>query len=53
MKIYCLEDFKTAFEKLKSKNPYRNLESQIINPPQASHFALLTFPPAFKAKRSD
>ena len=31
MKIYCLEDFKTAFEKLKSKNPYRNLESQIID----------------------
>ncbi|MFK7973120.1 MAG: hypothetical protein AB8F95_22305 [Bacteroidia bacterium] len=30
MEIYCLEDFKVAFEKLATKKSYRDLESQII-----------------------
>ena len=30
MKIYCLEDFKTEFEKLTAKKSYRDLESQVI-----------------------
>lgn len=31
MKIYCLEDFKFAFEKLKSKNSYKSIEQDTIN----------------------
>ncbi len=30
MKIYCLEDFKVEFEKLKSKKQYKSIESEII-----------------------
>lgn len=31
MEIYCLEDFKVEFEKLKSKKSYKTLEQEIIN----------------------
>jgi len=31
MEIYCLEDFKTEFEKLKSKKSYKTLEQDIID----------------------
>lgn len=31
MEIYCLEDFKIEFDKLKSKNSYKTLEKDIIN----------------------
>ena len=31
MEIYCLENFKTEFEKLKSKKSYDKLEQEIIN----------------------
>lgn len=31
MDLYCLEDFKVEFEKLKSKKSYKTLESEIIN----------------------
>lgn len=31
MEIYCLEDFKIEFEKLKSKKSYKDLEKEIIN----------------------
>lgn len=31
MELYCLEDFKVEFEKLKSKNSYRIIEQEIIN----------------------
>jgi hypothetical protein len=31
MEIYCLEDFKVEFDKLKSKKSYNNLEQEIIN----------------------
>lgn len=31
MEIYCLEDFKVEFEKLKSKKSYRTIEQEIIN----------------------
>lgn len=31
MELYCLEDFKIEFEKLKSKKSYRTLEQEIIN----------------------
>lgn len=30
MKIFCLEDFKVEFEKLKGKEPYRTLEQDAI-----------------------
>ncbi len=30
MNIYCLEDFKVEFEKLKKKNSYKLIESQTI-----------------------
>jgi len=30
MEIYCLEDFKVEFDKLKKKNSYKQIESQII-----------------------
>lgn len=30
MKIFCLEDFKVEFEKLKSKNSYNSIENDII-----------------------
>ena len=30
MKIYCLEDFKVEFEKLKKKNSYSSIEGDII-----------------------
>jgi len=31
MELYCLEDFKVEFEKLKSKKSYRTIEQEIIN----------------------
>lgn len=31
MEIYCFEDFKVEFEKLKSKKTYKILEQEIIN----------------------
>ena len=31
MDIYCLEDFKVEFEKLKSKKAYRTIEADIIS----------------------
>jgi len=31
MEIYCLEDFKVEFDKLKSKKSYNNLEQEIID----------------------
>ena len=31
MEIYCLEDFKIAFEKLKSKKSYKTIEEETIN----------------------
>lgn len=31
MELFCLDDFKVEFEKLKSKKSYRTLESEIIN----------------------
>jgi hypothetical protein len=31
MKIYCLEEFKEEFEKLKSKNSYKSIEQEIID----------------------
>ncbi len=31
MELYCLEEFKIEFEKLKSKKSYRTLEQDIIN----------------------
>jgi hypothetical protein len=31
MKIYCLEEFKEEFEKLKSKNSYKALEQEVID----------------------
>ena len=31
MNIYCLEDFKVEFDKLKSKKSYRTIERDIIN----------------------
>ena len=31
MDIYCLEDFKVEFEKLKSKKSYKTIEQEIIN----------------------
>lgn len=31
MELYCLEDFKVEFEKLKSKKAYKTLEQEIIN----------------------
>ncbi|MEX0811976.1 MAG: hypothetical protein WD048_07145 [Chitinophagales bacterium] len=30
MEIFCLEDFKEVFEKLKSKRTYRDIEKQTI-----------------------
>lgn len=31
MKLYCLEDFKVEFDKLKSKKSYKTIEHEIIN----------------------
>jgi len=31
MKLFCLEDFKVEFEKLKSKRSYKEVEKEIIN----------------------
>jgi hypothetical protein len=31
MELYCLEDFKVEFEKLKSKKSYQTIEQEIIN----------------------
>lgn len=31
MKIFCLEEFKLEFEKIKKKNSYASIESDIIN----------------------
>jgi len=31
MDLYCLEDFKVEFEKLKSKKSYKTIEQEIIN----------------------
>ncbi|NLA24716.1 MAG: hypothetical protein GX879_07095 [Bacteroidales bacterium] len=31
MELYCLEDFKVEFEKLKSKNSYKTIEREIID----------------------
>jgi hypothetical protein len=31
MKVYCISEFKEAFEKLSLKNPYRTLERDIID----------------------
>lgn len=31
MDLYCLEDFKVEFEKLKSKKSYKTLEQEVIN----------------------
>lgn len=31
MKLYCLEDFKIEFDKLKSKKSYKTIEQEIIN----------------------
>lgn len=31
MKLFCLEDFKVEFEKLKSKNSYKTVEKEIID----------------------
>ena len=31
MKIFCLADFKVEFEKLKSKNSYNSIESDVID----------------------
>ncbi|MGG8496082.1 hypothetical protein ACQY1Q_06675 [Tenacibaculum sp. TC6] len=31
MNIYCLEDFKVEFDKLKSKNSYKSIEKDIID----------------------
>lgn len=31
MVLYCLEDFKVEFEKLKSKNSYKTIEQEVIN----------------------
>ncbi len=30
MDVFCLEDFKTEFEKLNSKKAYKNLQDEII-----------------------
>lgn len=31
MELYCLEDFKVEFDKLKSKKSYKTIEQEIIN----------------------
>lgn len=31
MELYCIEDFKVEFEKLKSKKSYKTIEQEIIN----------------------
>ena len=31
MELYCLEDFKVEFDRLKSKNSYKTIEKDIIN----------------------
>lgn len=31
MEVYCLEDFKVEFDKLKSKKSYKTIEQEIIN----------------------
>lgn len=31
MELYCLEDFKVEFDKLKSKKSYRTIEQEMIN----------------------
>lgn len=31
MDVYCLEDFKTEYDRLKSKKSYRTIEQEIIN----------------------
>tara|TARA_R110000868_G_scaffold348409_3_gene609487 strand:+ start:1044 stop:1463 length:420 start_codon:yes stop_codon:yes gene_type:complete len=31
MELYCLEDFKVEFDKLKSKKSYKTIEKEIIN----------------------
>ena len=31
MKIYCIEDFKVQFEKLKKKNSYSSIENDLID----------------------
>ena len=31
MELYCLEDFKVEFDKLKSKKSYKTIEEEIIN----------------------
>jgi hypothetical protein len=31
MNLFCLKNFKTEFDKLKSKKPFRNIEKDIID----------------------
>lgn len=31
MELFCLEEFKTEFEKLKSKKSYRTIEEEVID----------------------